>query len=163
MPLAGRRPVFAGCDKLRFSYFNMTNSLVLVLHGPGFCNYFWEGALMFKKPIAVVFGTIFYNIWGNVKYRLFFRKSAIADYDRAIEINPDYAKAYTNRGKAKYKLGDYHGAIADYDRTIELKPDYAKAYYNRGEAKHKLGDERGAKADRARAQCIELDPMLEDR
>ena len=59
-------------------------------------------------------------------------RGAIADYDRAIELRPDYAEAYYLRGSAKMGLGDYRGAIADYDRAIELDPKDAGAYYDRG-------------------------------
>ena len=58
---------------------------------------------------------------------------AIADYDRAIQINPNYVKAYNNSGIAKDALKDQAGAIADYDKAIELNPLYAKAYTNRTE------------------------------
>ena len=44
-------------------------------------------------------------------------------YDRAIEINPDFAKAYYNRGVAYGKLGNHRQAISDYDRAIEINPD----------------------------------------
>ena len=50
---------------------------------------------------------------------------AIADYDRAIQLKPDYAEAYVNRGWAYNAKGDYDRAIADFDRAIQLKPDYA--------------------------------------
>ena len=45
------------------------------------------------------------------------------DYDRAIELNPDYAEAYYNRGDAKSELGDHEGAAADRKRAIELDPE----------------------------------------
>ena len=62
-----------------------------------------------------------------------------SDYDTAIKINPDDAKAYCNRGMVKADLGQYTDAIADYDIAIRLKTDYADAYYNRGLAKYMLG------------------------
>ncbi|HPD33768.1 MAG TPA: tetratricopeptide repeat protein, partial [Candidatus Kapabacteria bacterium] len=47
-------------------------------------------------------------------------KGAIADYDKAIGINPNYSKAYKNRGIAKEKLGDKAGAQQDYEKYNEL-------------------------------------------
>ena len=43
--------------------------------------------------------------------------AAIADYDIAIRLKPDYVEAYTIRGFAKYKLG----------RTWEAKQDLRTA------------------------------------
>lgn len=83
---------------------------------------------------------------------------AIEDYTKAIEINPNYANAYYNRGIAKKNLEDYYGAIADFSEAIELDPDDAAAYYNRGFAKYYLEDYYGAIKDYTRA--IELDPDL---
>ncbi|MBI4616373.1 MAG: tetratricopeptide repeat protein [Planctomycetes bacterium] len=83
---------------------------------------------------------------------------AIRDFDRAIELKPDYADAYTNRGLARAAQGDLSGAIRDYDRAIELKPDHAIAYSNRGSARESQGDLAGAIRDWESA--IELNPRL---
>jgi tetratricopeptide (TPR) repeat protein len=77
--------------------------------------------------------------------------SEIQDYNKAIELNPDFADAYNNRGIAKYDLGDYRGAIQDYNKAIELNPDFADAYYNRGIAKYDLGDKNGSCLDWSKA------------
>ena len=66
-------------------------------------------------------------------------QGAIKDYNKAIEINPNYSEAYFNRGIVKYRLGDYQGEIEDYNKAIEINPDYSKAYYNRGITKLQLG------------------------
>ena len=94
--------------------------------------------------------------WGRNKFKEGDTHGAIEDYDRAIELKPDFAAAYYYRGVAKFMQRDYRGAIADCDRATELKPDYVVAYYNRGGVKSALGDERGAREDYDRA--IELDP-----
>jgi len=47
---------------------------------------------------------------------------AIANFDKAIEINPRYAEAYNNRGIAYTKKGQYDKAISDYNKAIELDP-----------------------------------------
>lgn len=78
-------------------------------------------------------------------------ENAIAEYDRAIALNPNYTQAYNNRGLAKGQLGDLAGAIADYNRAINLDNNYAKAYYNRALNKAALKDRAGAIADFDRA------------
>ena len=82
---------------------------------------------------------------------------AIKNYDKAIELDPQYANAYNNRGIAKKNLGDYAGAIADYDKAIELDPQNAYVYVERAGAKA-LVDDVGAIADYNKA--IELEPQF---
>lgn len=74
-------------------------------------------------------------------------KDAIAAYDAAIRLTPDFAAAYAKRGSAKYNLGDYKGTIKDYDAAIGTGLDYAAVYVNRGVAKRNLRDYKGAIKD----------------
>ena len=67
-------------------------------------------------------------------------RQAIEDLNRVIEIRPDYAEAYINRGAAYNGLGNYKQAIEDYDRAIKIKLDFVEAYYNRGVAYINQGD-----------------------
>ena len=76
-----------------------------------------------------------YNNRGIAKGSMGDHKGAIADLDRALEINPQLAGGYYNRGNAKGSMGDHKGAIADFDRALEIDPQYADAYNNRGNAK----------------------------
>ena len=46
----------------------------------------------------------------------------VAD-DKAIEIKPDLATAYSNRGAAKAGQGGHEDAQADFDKAAELKSD----------------------------------------
>jgi len=91
---------------------------------------------------------------GNAKYRLRDYQGAIADYTKAIQIDPQDAFSYVNRGNAKKGLGDHQGAIADYSKAIEINPQYANAYKNRGIAKELVRDLKGACADWKEASSI---------
>jgi tetratricopeptide (TPR) repeat protein len=50
------------------------------------------------------------------------RAGAIADYTRAIELDPRNVAAYTNRGMAREFSRDFDGARSDYARIMELDP-----------------------------------------
>ena len=84
---------------------------------------------------------------------------AIAEWTKLIELYPNCADCYNNRGLSKYQLKDYYGAIADYAKAIELIPN-AAFYTNRGASKRSLKDYYGAIADYTKA--IELDPNYEN-
>jgi predicted O-linked N-acetylglucosamine transferase (SPINDLY family) len=51
-------------------------------------------------------------------------QGALASYDRAIALKPDYAEAYNNRGNSLSELKRFEEALASYDKAIALKPDY---------------------------------------
>jgi tetratricopeptide (TPR) repeat protein len=91
----------------------------------------------------------------NLDYR-----GAIADFDRVIRINPQYADAYVGRGNARADLGDKQGAIADYNEAIRLNPQYAIAFHNRGNVRSALGDKQGAIQDYNEA--IRINPQYAD-
>ena len=81
---------------------------------------------------------------------------ALADFDRAIELNPKDDAGYYNRAQAKRLKKDAAGAIADYTRAIERGSKNPAAYNNRGNARAENNDRAGAIADYTRA--IELKP-----
>ena len=81
---------------------------------------------------------------------------AIELYTQLLALNPDYAKAYNNRGVVKSDLGDKSGALSDYDKSISLNPDFAESYNNRGWLKIDLDDLAGSLSDCNRA--ISLNP-----
>src|SRR5580658_3288596 len=56
---------------------------------------------------------------------------AIADYDKAIQLDPKLEAAFVNRASAKDDKGDLAGAIADYDQALLLDPNDSVAYNNR--------------------------------
>ncbi|WP_017305120.1 tetratricopeptide repeat protein [Spirulina subsalsa] len=72
-------------------------------------------------------------------YELGSFEQAIAAWEKAIELKPDYYQAWGNRGLGLKNLSRYSEAIESYDRAIGLKPDFHKAWYNRGLALDELG------------------------
>ena len=84
-------------------------------------------------------------------------KGAIADYDRAIQLNPSYIDSYVKRGRTHTFSGNYRQAIIDYDKAIQLNPNYTDAYVNRGRVYFILGDNQSAILDYSQAIRIEPD------
>ena len=72
---------------------------------------------------------------------------AIADFTKAIELDPEGASAYNHRGVAYAGKLDFDTAIADFDKAIQLDPLLNNAHYNRGRAFSQKGDEARARAD----------------
>lgn len=72
---------------------------------------------------------------------------AIADYNKAIELNPNDADSYRKRALANIDLENYDKAIADCNKAIELDPQYAEAYGIRGASYLALGNSSRAIAD----------------
>ncbi len=72
---------------------------------------------------------------------------AVADFDRAVELKPDFAEALHDRGLAYERMGEYDRAVADYGEAIRVKPDYAQAFFDRGFVYHHTGQDDRAIAD----------------
>jgi tetratricopeptide (TPR) repeat protein len=62
-------------------------------------------------------------IRGNVKYAKHDLDGAIADYSKAIELDPKLAEAYINRGEVKKFKGDQVGADEDFAQAAKLGGD----------------------------------------
>src|SRR5262249_11746211 len=57
---------------------------------------------------------------------------ALASYDRALKVRPDYADALYNRGNTLHELKRFEEALVSHDRALKVRPDHADALYNRG-------------------------------
>jgi predicted Zn-dependent protease len=72
---------------------------------------------------------------------------AIGDFDEAIRLDPNDAKAYANRGIAYGCKGDYDRAIADFEEAIRLSPRNAAFFGVRATTYLAKGDYDRAIAD----------------
>lgn len=86
-------------------------------------------------------------------------QQAMAEYDRAIELDPKSAEAYYRRGFAELVHEETMKAIGDFDEAIKLNPQDARVYFMRSRAYEALGDEEKSKQDREEA--LKLDPSLD--
>src|SRR3974377_2046758 len=64
-----------------------------------------------------------HNNLGNALSVLKRQEQALASYDKAIALKPDYAEAHSNRGNALQELKRFDDALSSYDQGIALKPD----------------------------------------
>ncbi|TAG93334.1 MAG: tetratricopeptide repeat protein [Oscillatoriales cyanobacterium] len=71
-------------------------------------------------------------------------QGAVAAYTQAIQLNPNYADAYINRGNALDILGNKQSALDDYNQALRINPNLANAYLGRGGIRLILGDKQGA-------------------
>src|SRR5262249_34824757 len=77
---------------------------------------------------------------------------AIASYDKAIELRPDYADALNNRGLTMLALKRYPEAFADYKAVLAINPNHAHALAGLADVALKTCDWARAKALMPRLQ-----------
>ena len=91
-------------------------------------------------------------------------ETAMADYNQALEMDPDNAEAFLNMGAAYIYEQDYAPAIEVLDRAIELEANHLwAAYYNRGIAHEQSGDLTSGYWDFVRSQELNPDSPLPAR
>jgi tetratricopeptide (TPR) repeat protein len=76
-----------------------------------------------------------------------FHEKAIADFDRALALRPNYPAALKERGRARLVMGQLNPALADFNQAIQIQPDYGQAYMGRAETLKKLGSALAAQRD----------------
>lgn len=72
---------------------------------------------------------------------------AIADYDEALKLRPDYAVALNNRAWAYYKLGRMQDGRRDVERSLALVPGSPYALDTRAHIHQAEGDQQAAYHD----------------
>ncbi len=73
----------------------------------------------------------FYNR-GIVLQELKQLDDALASFDKAIALEPNFADALNNRGTVLQELKRLDDALTSFDKAIVLEPNYADVFYNRG-------------------------------
>jgi len=97
-----------------------------------------------------------YNNLGDTLFNKGQVDEAMAQYQKAVDINPNFSEAHDNLGNALFEKGQVDEAIAQHQIALKIKPGNAQAYDNLGSALVQKGQ-----VDEAIAQylkALEIDP-----
>ena len=67
------------------------------------------------------------------------RDAAMADFAKAIEVDPHDPDIYYHRGQVRFLTGDFSDAAADYAHSAELDKKFVYSQVQLGVAQYKLG------------------------
>jgi tetratricopeptide (TPR) repeat protein len=118
----------------------------------------YEKALKINPKEAVVYLNLaitYYNLDVDCNYYNYIinRDELIINYlNQALNINPNFYKAYYVRGKVRFQIGDVVGAFEDFNIVLKSYPDYAlniytylaEVYYYRGNYYSEIGNNKSA-------------------
>jgi tetratricopeptide (TPR) repeat protein len=66
--------------------------------------------------------------------------SALADYSRAVDLDPEDPRVHLSRGRFHLRTGDLDEAIDDFSEAVRLRPDLPLGYFDRARARASGGD-----------------------
>ena len=98
------------------------------------------------------------SLYGSAraKFKLEQFNDSVDDFDRLINLIPNEAVYYSERGVALHLAYDNQRALQDFDKAVELEPENPYRYSSRAYIKDRMQDYQGAIDDYSKA--IELDP-----
>jgi tetratricopeptide (TPR) repeat protein len=102
-------------------------------------------------------------LWSNrgvlfLEWELY--EEALRNFDKALEIEPEYVFAIRNIAKTRERLHEFEAAAVMYRRALELDPSHAVTWNSLGVCCRELGSEE--EAIRCYTRSIELDPQFGD-
>jgi tetratricopeptide (TPR) repeat protein len=106
---------------------------------------------------------VLWNKRGIAWHHLLAIGAARSDYEKALQLRPEYADAVNNLGATYFAVGRYKRALAYYFRALRLEPGSAVIRANVGTAYFAMGKiAQGAEAYRA-AYVLDPDVFDQDR
>jgi tetratricopeptide (TPR) repeat protein len=88
-----------------------------------------------------------YNNRGIAKHDLKDFAGALQDYNKCIELDPSFYKAYYNKGILESTLNNYQASIKLFDKALSVNKNFPDVYPERAAAKYKFKDYKGAIQD----------------
>jgi tetratricopeptide (TPR) repeat protein len=97
-----------------------------------------------------------HNNAGMARYERGEWAASLADFNAALQLDPQLATAWFNRGSAHLSLGQLDAALADFDATLKRHPGYVPAMSRRADVWLARGDLERALAEYN--QALAADP-----
>jgi cytochrome c-type biogenesis protein CcmH/NrfG len=97
-----------------------------------------EAAAAYRRAVELHPDASYYV---NLGKALQSRQDSIAQFERALALDPSYAQAHLELGRVFIQLEERATARRELEKAIELEPDYYEAYYLLGRLLHRVGDE----------------------
>lgn len=79
---------------------------------------------------------------------------AIAQFNQAIQLDPNFKEAYSGRGFAQLQLGQLPQALSSYNQILQIDPMAAIAYSGLALVHARLGDDQQAKAETVKSASL---------
>ena len=84
-------------------------------------------------------------------------RAALANFDKALDLDPNYLDAWIRKGVTLYDTKDYYQADVCFNKAINLSPISFKALYNRGKNRIAMNEAELAITDLSRASELKTD------
>jgi tetratricopeptide (TPR) repeat protein len=97
---------------------------------PEFVNTASDGLMKIDVPAAEAYRH--YNLAAAEMEKSSRSEMALAEFRKAIEIDPQFSRAHNNLGGVLAARGQTDEAIIEYRKALEIEPDYADAHNNLG-------------------------------
>ena len=81
-------------------------------------------------------------------------RAALANYDKALKMYPEYVDAWVRKGVTLFNMGDTFEAENCFHKALEIAPASFKAYYNRGKLRLENENIEGAITDFDKATSL---------
>ncbi|KAF9373416.1 TOM (translocase of outer membrane) complex component [Podila verticillata] len=98
------------------------------------------------------------NMRGTFTFLMGDSKKALVDFDKAIELDPNYVQTYIKRGSIFMEQADAPKTFQEFDTAISIEPTDPNIYYHRGQVHFITGDYEAAGKDYIKS--IELEPTF---
>lgn len=78
------------------------------------------------------------------------------EYDKAIEVDPNFVEAYVKRGGIKFQKIEFPAAMEDYNRAVEIAENLVEMHEYKASIKKVLADFEGSKIEGSKADHMNV-------